>query len=90
MSSALETATIGIEGMHCASCVARIEKQISSIPGVSEALVNLTSEQATVSYDPRVASVSQLEAAVSRAVPPACSFDTGRGSAGAPRARPSA
>ena len=62
-----QTTLIGIEGMHCASCVTRIEKELSAVPGVGEALVNLTSGQATVRYDPRVASVDDLEEAVRRA-----------------------
>ncbi len=62
-----EIARIGIEGMHCASCLARIEKELAAVPGVGEAVVNLTSEQATVRYDPRAASVDDLEEAVRRA-----------------------
>ena len=64
---AAETARIGIEGMHCASCVARIEKELSGVPGVRDASVNLTSEQATVVYEPHATSVAQLERAVQRA-----------------------
>ena len=30
---AIKKATIGIEGMTCASCVANIEKNINAIPG---------------------------------------------------------
>lgn len=65
--SATETARIGIEGMHCASCVARIERELERTPGVLEASVNLTSEQATVVYEPRATSVAKLEEAVRRA-----------------------
>lgn len=41
---------IGIEGMSCASCVRRVEKAISAVPGVSSANVNLATEQATVQF----------------------------------------
>jgi hypothetical protein len=32
----LQTAQFGIEGMHCASCVARIERALDSVPGVHD------------------------------------------------------
>jgi P-type Cu+ transporter len=66
-AQATETARISIEGMHCASCVARIETALARTPGVVEAAVNLTSEQATVSYRPREADLAALERAVQRA-----------------------
>jgi len=43
-------ALIHISGMSCASCVARVEKALSSVPGVISANVNLSSEKATVEY----------------------------------------
>jgi P-type Cu+ transporter len=39
---------IGIEGMTCASCVARVEKAIAAVPGVLSASVNLATERATI------------------------------------------
>jgi len=39
-----------VSGMTCASCVARVEKTLSSVPGVISASVNLASEKATVEY----------------------------------------
>ena len=65
--SATVTARIAIAGMHCASCVARIESELERTPGVVQAAVNLTSEQATVSYRPEAADVAALERAVQRA-----------------------
>lgn len=44
--------TLQIEGMHCASCVATVEKALKSIDGVSNASVNLATESALVNYDP--------------------------------------
>ena len=39
---------IAIEGMTCASCVARVEKAIKAVPGVRDASVNLATEKAAV------------------------------------------
>ncbi len=43
-----------IEGMTCASCVARVERALKTVPGVTSAVVNLATERATVtgSADP--------------------------------------
>jgi Cu+-exporting ATPase len=38
-----------IEGMHCGSCVARIEGALSQVPGVTSASVNLATGQGVVS-----------------------------------------
>jgi P-type Cu+ transporter len=56
---------LDLEGMTCASCVARIERQLNKLDGV-EATVNFATEQATVRCDPSV-SVDELVAAVEAA-----------------------
>jgi P-type Cu+ transporter len=58
---------LGIKGMTCASCVRRIEKSLSRVPGVREASVNLALEQARVVFDPSAATVEHLAGAVERA-----------------------
>ncbi|QIG49321.1 copper-translocating P-type ATPase [Nordella sp. HKS 07] len=45
-----EAASIGIEGMTCASCVGRVEKAIKAVPGVASAAVNLATERAEVAF----------------------------------------
>jgi P-type Cu+ transporter len=60
-------AVIPIEGMTCASCVRRVEKGLEKVPGVTAASVNLATERATVAYDPAVADLAALRAAVERA-----------------------
>ena len=65
--SPTQTVRLGIEGMHCASCVARVEQELTRTPGVVDATVNLMSEEATVSYLPQTADVAGLEDAVRRA-----------------------
>ncbi|WP_304458195.1 heavy metal translocating P-type ATPase [Alicyclobacillus sendaiensis] len=44
--------TLPIEGMTCAACAARIEKNLSKLPGVQEVNVNLASERARVVLTP--------------------------------------
>ena len=47
-----ERADLVIEGMTCASCVARIERRLSNLEGVSAVSVNLATERAAVAYHP--------------------------------------
>ncbi len=58
-------ADLAIEGMTCASCVARVEKKLNAVPGVS-ATVNLATEKAHVELSAPV-SDQDLVAAVERA-----------------------
>ena len=43
-----ETLDIGIGGMTCASCVARVEKALKKLPGVDMVTVNLATESARI------------------------------------------
>jgi Cu+-exporting ATPase len=56
-----------VEGMTCATCVARIERFLGRADGVETASVNLASELASVTYDParidRAGIVGAIEAA---------------------------
>ena len=45
-----QTLDLGIGGMTCASCVARVEKALKKVPGVQNANVNLATESARVTY----------------------------------------
>ena len=40
--------TVPVEGMTCASCVARVERALRRVPGVTDASVNLAAETASV------------------------------------------
>ena len=59
--------TIGITGMHCASCASTIEKSLLKISGVSEANVNFAAETATARFKPDTVAISDLEKAISDA-----------------------
>ncbi len=63
----MDTLTLKLRGMSCASCANSIEKAIRSVPGVSEVNVNFGAEQATVKYDPRKANIEKIQDAVDAA-----------------------
>ena len=50
--------------MHCAACVATIEKALVQQRGVTSASVNLLEEKATIDFDPTLVSRENLEAVV--------------------------
>ena len=55
---------VAIEGMPCASCVGRVEKALKAVPGVTNAVVNLATEKATIQGS---ADASALVAAIENA-----------------------
>ena len=58
------TVDLKIEGMTCASCVAKVEKALKAVPGVLDAQVNLATERAHVRALAGGAETAQLIAAV--------------------------
>jgi Cu+-exporting ATPase len=60
------TVDLQITGMHCASCVARVEQALGAVPGVRGASVNLATERASVTLASPLAP-EQLAEAVRRA-----------------------
>ena len=57
---------LSLEGMHCASCVGRIEEALDNVSGVIEARVNLTNESARVRVLAGAVSSRDLEQAVEK------------------------
>jgi len=51
--------SVGIQGMTCASCSARVEKVLRQLPGVTDATVNLATETATISGETDAAAVQR-------------------------------
>jgi len=60
ISEKIETITLPVKGMSCASCSARIEKKVGELQGVSSAKVNLAAEMATVEFDPEIIRAEQF------------------------------
>lgn len=59
--------TLPITGMTCANCVAAVERNLKKVNGVQGAVVNLSSERATIEFDPTLAALPDLIARVERA-----------------------
>ena len=66
MTATAERIDLAVGGMHCASCVARVEGALERLDGV-EASVNLATETASVRYDPARISRRDLARAVESA-----------------------
>ena len=56
-----------ITGMTCANCVAAVERNIKKVDGVQVANVNLSSERATVEFDPSLSGLSDFLTRIERA-----------------------
>ena len=48
---------LAVEGMTCASCVGRVERALKAVPGVTQAVVNLATERATIQGSANVATL---------------------------------
>ncbi|HOO54109.1 MAG TPA: heavy metal translocating P-type ATPase [Methanothrix sp.] len=62
-----ERVALKIGGMMCASCVSTVGDAIGEVEGVIEVTVNLSSEKAYVTYNPKVATVADMRAAIEAA-----------------------
>lgn len=56
--------TFPIKGLHCASCIRVTERALKKVPGVTDAVVNLATEQATVTYEKDHCTPQQLADAI--------------------------
>jgi P-type Cu+ transporter len=59
--------TLPVTGMTCANCVATVERNLKKLNGVQIAVVNLSSERATVEFDASQLALTDLIARVERA-----------------------
>ena len=60
----MENKALGIRGMSCASCAARVERTVRGLGGVSQAVVNLAAEKLYVVYDGEAISLDDIKMAV--------------------------
>jgi Cu+-exporting ATPase len=59
--------TLPITGMTCANCVATVERNLKKLDGVQSAVVNLSSERATVDFETDKLQLTDVIARVNRA-----------------------
>lgn len=69
---------LAVEGMRCAGCMAKLERGISALEGVTKARVNLTSARMAVEWRNGTQSPETIIAAVSRLGFKAYPFDPGQ------------
>lgn len=59
--------SLRIKGMHCATCTEAVRESLMSVEGVEKVTVNLATEKASFVYDPKLASMENMEQAVNKA-----------------------
>ena len=62
----LQTISLPVEGMTCASCVGRLERVLGALDGVQNASVNLTTERASLDFDPTVTGAMEITQAIEK------------------------
>ncbi|MGB9773045.1 MAG: heavy metal translocating P-type ATPase [Bacteroidota bacterium] len=67
IDTSIRRTILPIGGMTCASCVLRVENALKGIAGVTNAIVNLATEEAIVEFDPTKARFDDFRKAVERA-----------------------
>lgn len=63
----LKSAILTVDGMHCSSCVGRVEEALKSVAGVVDARVNLALGQASVEFSSTETTAADLAETVSKA-----------------------
>lgn len=61
------TISFVVKGMSCESCARKIEKTLAQLPGVARAVVNFTSQEASIHFKPSEIDSEQLKTAVKAA-----------------------
>ncbi|WP_414542823.1 heavy metal translocating P-type ATPase [Nostoc sp. CCY0012] len=63
----MDTLTLKLRGMSCASCANNIDQAIRSVPGVIDCNVNFGAEQTTINYDHQQTDLQTIQAAIDAA-----------------------
>lgn len=56
---------VGIEGLHCASCVEKLQNKLKEQKGVYDVSVNLATKKAFIAFDPKEMNIEMLKKAIS-------------------------
>ena len=63
----MEKLTVGITGMSCAHCVKAATEALSELNGVTNVLVSLEDNNATLEYDTALVAIADINAAITEA-----------------------
>ena len=63
----LETCTLLVEGLDCASCAASVDRALRTVAGVEAVQTDIVGERVMVDYSPRLGDEEKLKAAIRRA-----------------------
>jgi copper chaperone len=63
----MEKKTIKVLGMSCEHCVKAVKEAAASVNGVSDVLVDLKTGDVTFNFDPAVAELAAVKAAITEA-----------------------
>ncbi|MBI5475150.1 MAG: copper-translocating P-type ATPase [Ignavibacteriales bacterium] len=63
-SSKYQKIILPIQGMSCASCVSRIQTNLSKLDGINSASVNLATELATIAFDDSTISIENIKKSI--------------------------
>ncbi|RPI72840.1 MAG: heavy-metal-associated domain-containing protein, partial [Ignavibacteriales bacterium] len=56
--------SLPVEGMTCASCVARVEKALKKVDGIEDVNVNFATEKVSLSFDPKMVDEKKISSVV--------------------------
>ena len=73
-----------VPGVHCASCIRKVEGALRALPGVTLARVNFTTRRLTAQWDPQLLQAADIVSAVEAAGFEARPFAAADAAAGAP------
>ncbi len=60
MKERIESVTLPVTGIHCASCASVIQRTLTKLPGVESCTVNFATEKAKLEYDPHQVEVKTM------------------------------
>ncbi len=64
--AAVERSLFAVPGMHCAGCIAKLERGLAPVPGIVSARVNFTARQVAIDHAPATADAATSRQAIAR------------------------
>lgn len=63
----MNTLSLKLQGMSCASCANNVEQAILAVSGVTDCHVNFGAERVTINYEPKKTNIAEIQAAIADA-----------------------